>query len=513
MIAGTDAAQDLRRQSLSMLLRRSAERFGPRIALECGATRWTYAQLDRLADRLANGLAAIGVAQGDRIAVLARNSHAFMALRFAAARVGAVLVPINFMLHAAEARFILENAGASLLFADATTLATAREAAPGLPLYGLPGEHDPAPAGIPAWDSLLGPDTPPAEAVDADDLLQIIYTSGTESRPKGAMLTHGAVLWEYQSVIVDCEIRPSIALHAMPLYHCAQLDAMIGPHLQVGSHNVVTASPAPENLLALIQRHRVTSLFVPPTVWIGLLRSPAFDRTDLSSLTHGYFGASIMPGEVLRELMARRPRLRLWNVYGQTEMAPVATALQPHEHLERPNSCGRPVLHVSTRVVDEAMNDVAPGEVGEVVHRSPHLMSGYWNDPEKTAAAFAGGWFHSGDLATIDADGYITIVDRKKDMINSGGENVSSREVEECLYTHPHVAEVAVIGLPDPRWIETVCAVVVLRDGALVEEAALIAHCRATLAPYKAPKRVILVDALPKNASGKILKRELRDLA
>ncbi|MBU6267792.1 MAG: long-chain-fatty-acid--CoA ligase [Sphingomonadales bacterium] len=509
-----DAAKDLRRQSLSMMLRRSAERFGARIALECGGAAWSYAELDRLADRLANGLAAIGVRKGDRVAVVARNSHAFMALRFAVARSGAVLVPVNFMLHAEEARYILEHAGASLVFADATTLAVVRAAVPGLPVYGLPGEHEPAPADVPAWDSLLGEAMPPPEVVDADDLLQIIYTSGTESRPKGAMLTHAAVLWEYQSVIIDCELRgDAVMLNSMPLYHCAQLDAMIGPALQMGAHNIVTGSPAPDNLLALIERHRVTSLFVPPTVWIGLLRCPGFDAADLSSLTHGYFGASIMPGEVLKELMARLPKVRFWNVYGQTEIAPVATALQPHEHFARPNSCGRPVTHVSTRVVDDDMADVAPGEVGEVVHRSPHLMSGYWNDPEKTAAAFAGGWFHSGDLATVDADGYITIVDRKKDMINSGGENVSSREVEECVYTHPAVAEVAVIGLPDPRWIETVCAVVVPRAGAIIDEAALIAHCRERLAGYKAPKRVIVVEALPKNASGKILKRELRALA
>ena len=509
-----DAAKNLRRQSLSVMLRRSAERFGARVALACGGAAWTYAELDGVVDRLANGLAGIGVAKGARVAVVARNSHAFMALRFAVARVGAVLVPVNFMLHADEARYILEHAGTSLVFADATTLAMVREAVPGLPVYGLPGEHGAPPEGVPTWESLLGDAAPPEEVVDADDLLQIIYTSGTESRPKGAMLTHGAVLWEYQSVILACAVRDdAVMLNAMPLYHCAQLDAMIGPALQIGARNIVTGSAAPENLLALVEKHRVTNLFVPPTVWIGLLRSPGFDAADLSSLTHGYFGASIMPGEVLKELMARLPAVRFWNVYGQTEMAPVATALQPHEHFARPNSCGRPVMHVSTRVVDDDMNDVAPGEVGEVVHRSPQLMSGYWNDPEKTAAAFAGGWFHSGDLATVDTDGYITIVDRRKDMICSGGENVSSREVEECVYTHPAVAEVAVVGLPDPRWIETVCAVVVPRAGAMIDEAGLIAHCREMLAGYKAPKRVIFVEALPKNASGKTLKRELRGLA
>ena len=287
---------------------------------------------------------------------------------------------------------------------------------------------------------------------------------------------------------------------------------MIGPALQVGAMNIITATPSPENLIPLLARHQVTSFFAPPTIWISLLRSPLFDDHDLSRLAKGYYGASIMPVEVLRELLRRLPALRLWNLYGQTEIAPVATILFPHEQEPRAGSAGRPALHVSTRVVDDAMCDVPVGEVGEIVHRSPQLMTAYWNDPERTADAFAGGWFHSGDLATIDADGYITVVDRKKDMIKSGGENVSSREVEEAIYTHPHVAEVAVIGLPDPRWIEAVTAVVVARDGTTIGEAELIEHCRAHLAGFKLPKRVVVVDALPRNASGKILKRELRSL-
>ena len=217
-----------------------------------------------------------------------------------------------------------------------------------------------------------------------------------------------------------------------------------------------------------------------------------------------------MPVEVLRELRERLPGLRLWNLYGQTEIAPVATILFPDEQESHAGSAGRPTLHVSTRVVDEAMRDVAPGAIGEIVHRSPQLMGGYWNDPERTAEAFAGGWFHSGDLATVDSDGFITVVDRKKDMIKTGGENVSSREVEEVLYAHSGIAEAAVVGLPDPRWIEAITAFVVPRTGERIDEAAVIAHCRVRLAGFKVPKRVVSVDALPRNASGKLLKRALR---
>jgi fatty-acyl-CoA synthase len=217
-----------------------------------------------------------------------------------------------------------------------------------------------------------------------------------------------------------------------------------------------------------------------------------------------------MPVEVLREMQRRLLKVRLWNLYGQTEIAPLATVLKPEDQLRKAGSAGRPALNVETRVVDERMQDVKPGEVGEIVHRSPQLLTGYFNDPEKTAAAFAGGWFHSGDLATVDEEGYITIVDRKKDMIKTGGENVASREVEETIYKLPQVSEVAVIGLSDPTWIEAVTAVVVPKSGQKLTEDAVIAHCRSLMASFKVPKRVILTDALPKNPSGKLLKRELR---
>jgi fatty-acyl-CoA synthase len=245
-------------------------------------------------------------------------------------------------------------------------------------------------------------------------------------------------------------------------------------------------------------------------VWIGLLRSPLFDRLDHSSLRKGYYGASIMPVEVLREIQRRVPELRLWNLYGQTEIAPLATVLGPAEQLRKPGSCGRPTLNVETRIVDDQMNDVTPGEVGEIVHRSPQLLSGYYDAPDKTAAAFDGGWFHSGDLATVDDDGYITVVDRKKDMIKTGGENVASREVEEAIYRLPQVSEVAVIGLPDARWIEAVAAVVVVKSGQTLDAEALVAHCREHLAGFKVPRHVFFCEGLPKNPSGKILKRELR---
>ena len=342
-------------------------------------------------------------------------------------------------------------------------------------------------------------------------LAQIVYTSGTESLPKGAMLTHEAVAWEYVSCVIEGEMSAGdVMLHALPLYHCAQLDVFLGPAVYLGCTNIITGQPKPEVILPLIAAHKVSSFFAPPSIWIALMRSPLFEQTDFSTLAKGYYGASIMPVEVLKEMQHRLPGVRLWNFYGQTEIAPLATVLKPEDQFRKAGSAGKPVLNVETRVVDDAMHDVKPGEVGEIVHRSPQLLAGYFNDAEKTAAAFHGGWFHSGDLATVDDEGYITVVDRKKDMIKSGGENVASREVEETIYRLPAVSEVAVIGLPDPYWIEAVTAIVVVKAGQQLDELAVIAHCRQHMAGFKVPKRVLFTDALPKNPSGKLLKRELR---
>ncbi|MBS0413793.1 MAG: acyl-CoA synthetase [Proteobacteria bacterium] len=507
-----------RRQTLGDLLRRTAQRLPHKLAVRCGDTRWTYAEFDTLVTRLAAGLAQRGIAYGDRVAVLARNSHGFAALRFALARLGAVLVPINFMLKADEVAYILRHAGAKTLATDSGLAELARAAAAldtqVEDFIWLPSEApSTAVPGMAGFDELAActaplPDTP----LQSTDLLQIVYTSGTESSPKGAMLTHDAVLWQYVSCCINAEVAEhDVALHALPLYHCAQLDVFFGPAIYIGSENHITATPTPDKLLPLMQERGITSFFAPPTVWIALLRSPLFDQTDLSKLAKGYYGASIMPVEVMKEIARRLPHLRLWNLYGQTEIAPLATMLGPDDQLRKPGSAGRAVINVETRVVDDAMRDVAVGEVGEIVHRSPHLMLGYFHDDERTAAAFSGDWFHSGDLGTIDDEGYISVVDRKKDMIKSGGENVASREVEEMIYRLPQVSEVAVIGLPDAKWVEAVTAVVVLKAGQELTEAALIAHCTQQMAAFKAPKRVIFTDALPKNPSGKLLKRQLRE--
>jgi len=514
----SNSMQSIRSQSLGELLKRSAKRFPEKLAIVCGETQWSYQEFDKLCNQIAHGLMARGVSFGEKITILSRNSHAFAVMRYALARLGAILVPINFMLNAEEVAFILRHSGARLLLVDSEHanlgIAAARDTQV-TAFIGLPSETSAETApGMPSFFALISADTSyPEVAVTGEDVLQIIYTSGTESSPKGALLTHGAVIWEYVTCIVDAEISErDVLLHALPLYHCAQLDAFLGPAIYVGAVNIITANPTANNLLSLMATHGISSFFAPPTVWISLLRSPQFERTDLAALQKGYYGASIMPVAILREIFTRLPKLRLWNLYGQTEIAPVATVLKPEDQIRKAGSAGKPGLNVETRVIDDSGNDVRVGQIGEIVHRSPHLMAGYYNDREKTAAAFAGGWFHSGDLATVDEEGYITVVDRKKDMIKSGGENVSSREVEEAIYKLDSVSEVAVIGLPDEKWIEAVTAIIVVKDGHSLAPETVLQHCNELLAKFKAPKVVHLVASLPKNPSGKVLKRDLRVL-
>ncbi|MEU6371585.1 acyl-CoA synthetase [Streptomyces sp. NPDC046909] len=510
----------VRSASLGDLLSRSTARVPDRTAVVYRDLRQTYAELDETVNRTANALAARGVGRGDRVALLSHNNHAYVVLYFALARLGAVSVPVNFMLTAGEVGYVLGHSGATGLVVEDALLPVAEQAledadlAAAVTVRGvIPDSGAAAPAGWESVEDWMAHDDPTAPDVFVadDDLAQLIYTSGTESRPKGAMLSARSLMSQYVTCAVDGEMSgDDIEIHALPLFHCAQLHCFLTPGIYLGATNIVLPGADAEAILRTVEKERATKLFCPPTVWIALLRHPDFDKRDLSSLRKGYYGASIMPVEVLKEIGERLPGVRLFNFYGQTEMSPVATILKPEDQVRKAGSAGRPGLNVETLVVDDDNRPVPPGEIGEIVHRSPHAMLGYWNDPERTDDAFADGWFHSGDLGVLDSEGYLTVVDRKKDMIKSGGENVASREVEEVLYQHQAVAETAVFGLPHPEWIEAVTAVVVLREGASATAEELIAHCRASLAGFKSPKHIEFAAQLPKNASGKILKRELR---
>lgn len=510
----TAAITRARRHSVGDLLHRTARRVPGKLAVVTGDLRVTYAEFDVAVNRAAHALAERGLGRGDRLALLSHNCWQCAVLAYATARLGVVLVPVNFMLTASEVGYILAHSGASGIVAEDALVPTAAAAVGDLAIgvrasIPLSGTES-------GWESVddwwrSGPVTAPDVPVADDDPLRLMYTSGTESRPKGVMLSSRSLISQYVSCAIDGEMSgDDIEVHALPMYHCAQLDCFFSVDVYLGATSVILPGPDPAALLAAIEKERATKLFCPPTVWISLLRHPAFDATDLSSLRKGYYGASPMPVEVLKELRRRLPDVRLWNFYGQTEMAPLATILRPHEQLSRAGSAGRASVNVETMLVDDAGEPVPPGQIGEIVHRSPHAALGYYNDEEKTAEAFRGGWFHSGDLGVMTEDGYLSVVDRKKDMIKTGGENVASREVEEAIYTLDGVAEVAVFGISHPHWIEAVTAVVVPKPDTTITADDVRAHTKTLLAGYKQPKYVVIAEALPKNPSGKILKRELR---
>lgn len=516
-MAVDDLVQQARQQALGDLPRRTARRVPDKLAVVDGDTRLTFAELDAVVDRTAAALAAAGLGKGDRLALLCHNCWQFAVLNFAAARAGVVLVPVNFMLGGDEIAFILDHSGAAAFVVEDALVPTAEKA-----LAAANGSvatravvrlgDGELPAGwtdAQEWFDHQG--TPPMVPVADDDPVRMMFTSGTESRPKGALLSSRSLLWQYVSCALDGNMTADdVELHTLPLYHCAQLDCFLGTDVYLGATSIILPAPEPAAILRTIAAERVTKFFAPPTVWIGLLRCPDFDTTDLSSLRKGYYGASPMPVEVLKEIQRRLPDVDLWNFYGQTEMAPLATILGPDEQLEYAGSAGRAALNVETRIVDDLDQPVPAGTVGEIVHRSPHATLGYYRDEAKTAEAFREGWFHSGDLGYVDEDGRLYVVDRKKDMIKTGGENVASREVEEAIYGLDGVAEVAVFGISHPRWVEAVAAVVVPKEGVTLTPEAVLEHARSVMAHYKAPKYVVIAEALPKNPSGKILKRELR---
>lgn len=499
--------------NISAALNRSARKHAPREALRFLKRTWTYRQLNTAVDRVAVHLLQQGLQQGDRLVAYGKNSDAYVITWLACLRAGLVHVPTNFALNAEELRYVLQQSRAQGLISDLSLSAAVEEACKDLPLSLQAHFHSSDQQASDILQIALAdqPVAAPEISIQDDDLAQLLYTSGTTAAPKAAMMTHKALMAEYFACMVELDIKADEPLlAALPLYHSAQMHVFLMPALLLGASIRLMEGPVPDLCLQWIEEENLASFFAPPTFWIALLRHPDFDKRNLQSMKKAYYGASIMPVPVLKELQERLPGVGLYNCYGQSEIAPLATVLRPEEHAERPASAGRPILTVETRIVDLEMKDLPPGQQGEIVHRSPQLLTGYWDKPEMTEEAFQGGWFHSGDVGYMDEEGYLYIVDRIKDVINTGGVVVASREVEEALFTHPAVSEVAVIGLPDDKWIEAITAVVVLKEDALASEDELIQHASELLAPFKRPKRILFSKTLPKSTAGKILKRHLR---
>lgn len=508
------------RNTIGDAFERSAVRNRDLVALVYSDRSWTYAELDTAVNRVANHLIDLGLPKGSRVAAYGKNSDAYLILWLACTKAGLIHVPVNFALVKDELLYILEQSGAKALFSDNSLKTHVDEVKNqlGIEVHGSlhPGKSEGSEEN--AMDILTiaqGEGNSQAPDVDLNDtdIAQILYTSGTTSSPKGAMHTHRSLISEYHSCINGLDIKASDrTLAALPLYHSAQMHVFMMPSLLVGGFNYLIDTPTPHGILALLKEHKLSSFFAPPTVWIMMLRHADFIDEELQHLAKLYYGASIMPEPIVKELGQRLPAAGLYNCYGQSELGPMVSILRPEDHQDRPTSAGRPVPSLNTRIFNHVTGEECePGEHGELVHQSPHLMVGYWDKQKETEEAFADGWFHSGDLGYQDEQGFIFIVDRINDVVNTGGVLVASRDVEEALYTHPTVAEVAVIGVPDDKWIEAIAAIVVIKEGMEPDEEGLLAHAREHLAPFKVPKKIFFVDNLPSNTAGKLLKRTLRE--
>ncbi|MEV4645197.1 long-chain fatty acid--CoA ligase [Saccharopolyspora sp. NPDC049357] len=474
-----------------------------RVALIHGERQDTHAELARRAAALARGLRDLGVRRGDRVGYLGPNHPAHLETLFATASLGAVFVPVNTRLAVPELAHVLTDAGVSVLVHAASAGASVDAAATPVLRERLVIDEDSyeRPAG--------GGGEPLDEPVALDDPCLIMYTSGSTGRPKGAVLSHGNLTWNCVNVLVESDLSGSeVALVAAPLFHTAALGMTCLPTLLKGGTAVLMSSFDPAEALELIARHRVSLLFGVPAMYDAISARPEWASADLSSVRTLLCGGSPVPDATIRRYLDRG--LAFVQGYGMTETSPGALVLDPGAAREKAGSAGVPSFFTDVRVVDRAGQPVAAGEPGEVVVRGPNVMLGYWNRPEATDEALADGWMHSGDVATVDDEGYFTVVDRIRDMIISGGENIYPAEVEAALHEHPAVELCTVVGVPDPKWGEVPRAVVVLRAGAQVTGEEIHQHLRGHLAGYKVPKQVEFWDDLPRTGSGKIQKAAVR---
>jgi fatty-acyl-CoA synthase len=492
----------IHRFNIGDALRRSAARSPRQRAIHFQGREFNYAELDRLANQLARKLMENGVGKGDSVAIFATNSPEYVAAFFGCARIGAVLVPINLMFTADDVAYVLKKTRVKALLLE-PAFAGKVGARPEVCL--LLDEN--FPAALAACDG-----GPVEQLVESEAPHLIIFTSGTTAQPKGVVLTHlnfyAYLMASYADYGLDRGIKYLLAL---PMFHVAGLVMTFGCFAS-GCESVIIPLPKPEQIIQAITVHRVSSLSLPATIWVGLIRMPLIEAMDLSSLKR-LFVFQYLPTPVFERWRRLAPNAEWINCWGQTEttvLGSTTPAAELGRMLAAPDPIGLRHLPLELRIVDEEMKDVEPGKPGEIVLRGPCVTPGYFEDPAANEALFRGGWHHTGDVARVDEHGCLYFLDRKKDMIKTGGENVSSQEVEEAIAQHPAVAEVAVVGLHDPYWIEKVVACVVPMPGATVNEDELLAHARSRLASFKVPKEFHIMPEFPKNPTGKVLKRVLR---
>jgi len=510
------------------LKRHAAQLFGRKVGVVCGDDRFTYRQFNERADRLSAALLRLGAGKGDRVAYLSFNCHRLLEAYYGVPQIGAILLAMNIRLAPEELTYILNDAAPRVLCFDPEFIPLVealRPAAASIEHYISLRDVKPTWAHKESYDELLAA-CEPADIdygeIDENSVAELFYTSGTTAYPKGVMLTHRNLYMHafYTALGMGASDR-DVHLYTVPLFHVNSWGA---PHIFTlsGARHVMLRKFDPPSVLALVQGERVTRLHMVPAMVIALLNHPDFSRYDLSSVHEVMMGGAPTNIALVREVEKKIPSCTAKGGYGLTETSPVITIAHLKEHLadeseeenlRRKATAGYAFAGSEIRVVDLDGRDVAADgkQVGEVVVRGDVVMEGYWRQPEATAAAIRDGWFHTGDLATLDEEGYILIVDRSKDMILSGGENVASAEIERVLYQHSAVLECAVIAIPDEQWGEVAKAVITLRPGCEAGEAEIIDHCRKHLAGFKIPKSIEFADSLPQGGTGKILKKVLRE--
>ena len=509
--------------TVNYCLRRAKSFYGRNLAIHHEDRQITYEAFYGLVEDSARKLAALGAGKGDRVALLMLNSPEYLELYYSTAMAGAVIVPLNTRWHINEIIYTLTDSGSKILFVDerfAPIAPQIRNAIPGLEQLIFVGPGASCPPDLLDWKTVaIGEAIAAFPEPDENDLFGLFYTSGTTGGPKGAMLTHRNI---YSNAIHSL-LPPNRLLiegkwlHAAPMFHLADCGAI--PALTLcGTTHCFLCSFDPEATLRAIEHYRITSLVLVPTMINMVVNHPTFDNYDTSSLKRIMYGASPMPLPLLKQASGKF-QCEFAQGYGMTEVSPVLTVLAPEDHCfensERAfapvKSAGKPVTGVEIRVVDLHDNDVPVGQVGEVIARGPNVMKGYWNRPEVNAEVLRGGWMHTGDLGALDEEGFLYILDRKKDMIKTGSENVYSPEVESVLCAHPAVLEAAVIGVPHETWGETIRAITVMRPDGRLSEDELIAWCRERLTHFKCPTSVLFTDSLPKGGTGKVQKNILRE--
>jgi len=501
--------------NISYFLINSARKYPERLAIVSEEGSWTFESFDQRTSRLARAMLNAGLKKGDRAAILFFNCSWFVEAYFAALKAGIVATPVNFRFVGPEIVYILNDSQPGILFYGPEfeqTIIKIHDQLKTIRIFVSP--HNGNSALATDYEEFLSGGGCLATETDIseDDQCQLMYTSGTTGRPKGTILTHRNVLWNLFNTILGREERPGErALIVGPLYHTAALNNHFTMQVALGGTSILVKKFEPESFFHTIEKEKATVISGAPALYKMLLKHPNASKYDVSSITKCTAGSDKLPIDTKKGLLELFPNITgIYDVYGCTEASPCIAILSAKDSLRKDGSVGRALPFLEARIVDKDNRILPTGEIGELICRGPNVMQGYYRNPEGTKKAIQNGWLHTGDLARMDDESFFYIVDRKKEMIVSGGENIYPKEIEDVLIKHPAISDVAVIGVPDPDWGESVKAFVVTREGQTIDEQEVISFCRKNLASYKKPKAVVFISEIPRNPSGKALKRLLR---